>query len=170
MLLDSRATELLSCESDVSLAMFSKERIEKLSSWGENLANWQRKTEVLERKTLDAVCLWSQLLPARAPSSEWGSWEADAEVGFDTLAIFRNQWLWIVPCGEGIMLPCERGVFALFSMKGRMLALNRGVWATFVGSKIADASGVQELGWTFSQVIPIPSDKVPLSQPGPDLL
>lgn len=69
MLLDSRATELLSCESDVSLAMFSKERIEKLSSWGENLANWQRKTEVLERKTLDAVCLWSQLLPARAPSS-----------------------------------------------------------------------------------------------------
>lgn len=91
-------------------------------------------------------------------------------MGFDTLAIFRNQWLWIVPCGEGIMLPCERGVFALFSMKGRMLALNRGVWATFVGSKIAEASGVQELGWTFYQVIPIPSDKVPLSQPGPDLL
>ena len=74
-------------------------------------------------------------------------------MGFDTLAIFRNQWLWIVPCGEGMMLP-----------------LNRGVWATFVGSKIAEASGVQELGWTFYQVIPIPSDKVPLSQPGPDLL
>ena len=55
MPLDFRATELLSCESDVSLAMFSKERIEKLSSGGESLANWQRKTEMLERKTLDAV-------------------------------------------------------------------------------------------------------------------
>lgn len=36
MPLDFRATELLSCESDVSLAMFSKERIEKLSSGGES--------------------------------------------------------------------------------------------------------------------------------------
>ena len=36
MSLDFRATELLSCESDVSLAMFSKERIEKLSSGGES--------------------------------------------------------------------------------------------------------------------------------------
>lgn len=86
------------------------------------------------------------------------------------LAIFRNQWLWVVPCGEGIMLPWRRGVFALFSTKGRMPALNRDVWATFVGSKVAEASGVQELGWTFSQVIPIPSDKVPLLQPGPDLM
>lgn len=90
-------------------------------------------------------------------------------MGFDMLAIFRNQWLWIVPCGERIMLSCGRGVFALFSTKGRMPALNRDEWAKFVGSKVAEASGVQELGWAFSQVIPIPNDKVPLLQPDPDL-
>ena len=79
------------------------------------------------------------------------------------MAVDRTLW-----GGDHVILR-ERS-FCIVSVKGRMPALNRGMWATFVGSKIAEAAGVQELGWTFSQVIPIPSDKVTLSQPGPDLL
>ena len=109
------------------------------------------------------LCLWSQLSPARAPSSEWGSWEADAEMGFDMLAIFRNQCLWSVPCGEGIMLSCGRGVFALFSTKGRMPALNRDEWAKFVGSKVAEASGVQELGGCLFSGDPHPRWQGPIA-------
>lgn len=90
---------------------------------------------------------WFHSSPARGPQSLLGS-EDDAEMGSGSLAIFRDQCPWIVHC-RGCVLFCRQEVSALFWIKGRMPAFNRNVRATFVGFKVAEPSGVQNLESPF---------------------